>query len=118
MSAILIRLFGRLPIGWLQLTHSPTCFAAAIAGLAFETLRQGKPFSFEINSQTLAAVGTLEVGGNFTVDGTLFVSDQTFLRFFAGRSSGAPNHILIDVDDGVSPDAIVERLRAVFPLML
>ena len=35
MSHLLQWLFGRLPIGWLQLTHSRTRFAAALAGVAF-----------------------------------------------------------------------------------
>ncbi|HSF63776.1 MAG TPA: FtsX-like permease family protein [Paracoccaceae bacterium] len=35
MSWLLQRLFGRLPIGWLQLTHNRTRFAAALAGVAF-----------------------------------------------------------------------------------
>jgi putative ABC transport system permease protein len=35
MSRLLHALFGRLPIGWLQLTHNRTRFAAALAGVAF-----------------------------------------------------------------------------------
>ncbi len=35
MSRLLQFLFGRLPIGWLQLTHNRTRFAAALAGVAF-----------------------------------------------------------------------------------
>lgn len=35
MSYLLQRLFGRLPIGWLQLTHNRTRFTAALAGVAF-----------------------------------------------------------------------------------
>lgn len=35
MKSLLQWLFGRLPIGWLQLTHSRTRFAAALAGVAF-----------------------------------------------------------------------------------
>lgn len=35
MSWLLRRLFGRLPIGWLQLTHNRTRFVAALAGVAF-----------------------------------------------------------------------------------
>jgi putative ABC transport system permease protein len=35
MSRLLQTLFGRLPIGWLQLTHSRTRFAAALSGVAF-----------------------------------------------------------------------------------
>jgi putative ABC transport system permease protein len=35
MTALLTRLLGRLPVGFLQLTHNPTRFAAALAGVAF-----------------------------------------------------------------------------------
>ncbi|MCF3972134.1 FtsX-like permease family protein [Paracoccus salsus] len=35
MSWLLRHLFGRLPIGWLQLTHNRSRFAAALAGVAF-----------------------------------------------------------------------------------
>jgi len=93
----------------------------AIRGVApsvFEGLATGKPFSFEISDKTLTAVGVLELGGSFFTDGTLFVSDQTFLRFFGNRSSGAPNHILINVDDGISVDVVAARLRDALPASL
>lgn len=35
MNRILSLIFGRLPIGWLQLTHNPMRFAAALTGVAF-----------------------------------------------------------------------------------
>ena len=35
MTALLARLLGRLPIGWLQLTHTRARIAAALAGVAF-----------------------------------------------------------------------------------
>ena len=35
MSPLLAALFGRLPIGWLQLVHNRPRFAAALAGVAF-----------------------------------------------------------------------------------
>ena len=35
MTALLTALFGRLPIGWLQLRHNRARFAAALAGVAF-----------------------------------------------------------------------------------
>lgn len=35
MTAFLTRLLGRLPVGFLQLTHNPARFAAALAGVAF-----------------------------------------------------------------------------------
>lgn len=38
MTAILERLLGRLPIGWLQLTHNPARLAAALTGVAFANI--------------------------------------------------------------------------------
>lgn len=35
MNKLLQWVFGRLPVGWLQLTHSRTRFSAALAGVAF-----------------------------------------------------------------------------------
>ena len=57
----------------------------------------------------------MDVGGGFLADGMMVTSDQTFLRFFPSRVSGAPDHILLRVADGISPDAVVTRLRAVLP---
>ena len=38
MTALLARLLGRLPIGWLQLTHNRARMGAALAGVAFANL--------------------------------------------------------------------------------
>ena len=38
MTALLTYILGRLPIGWLQLKHNKTRFAAAIAGVAFANI--------------------------------------------------------------------------------
>lgn len=86
-----------------------------ISDSVFESLLEGRSFSFEINGQTLKAIGTLDVGGGFLADGTLVMSDQTFLRFFNKRDSGAPSHILLKADDSASLTTLVERLRAVLP---
>ncbi len=87
-----------------------------IPAAAFDGLIAGKPFAFEIGGTTFTAVGTLEVGGGFSADGTLFVSEQTFLRAFGNRTSAAPNHILVNVEKGENPDLVVERLRNALPL--
>ncbi len=83
---------------------------------AFDGLLAGSPFPFEIQGTTLTAVGTLQVGGGFTADGTLFVSEQTFLRTSPNRAAGAPSHILLNVDEGADPAIVVERLRATLPM--
>ncbi len=82
---------------------------------SLDGVSSAEPFLFEANDRTLSAVGTLDVGGGFSADGTLFASDQTFLRLFNARSSSAPNHILLKVDEGIDPGVIVERLRDVLP---
>lgn len=71
----------------------------------------GTPFVFEVSGRTLSAVGTLQIGGGFSADGTLFTSDQTFLRLFGNRLSGTPSHILLKTGDGIDTDIVVERLR-------
>ena len=82
---------------------------------ALEGVSPEKPYVFELNNSTVWAVDTLEVGGGFSADGTLYASDQTFLELFGSRSSSAPTHILVSVEDGIDHHVVVERLRAVLP---
>ena len=81
----------------------------------FENISLDTPLFLEANDTTLSAVGALDIGGGFGADGTLIVADQTFLGLFPQRSAGAPNYILVNVDDDVSPDFVVERLRIALP---
>ncbi len=48
-------------------------------------------------------VDTFFIGGGFSADGYLIVSDQTFLRLFPQRQPGAPNHILVRLERALSP---------------
>lgn len=80
-----------------------------------EGLIAGTPFHFEAGGNTLTAVGTMDVGGGFLADGMLVMSDQTFLRAFPNRSSGAPSHILIRADEGISVEVVIARLQATLP---
>ena len=75
------------------------------------------PYEFEAKGHTLSVVGTINGwGGGFAADGTLVTSDQTFLGLFPNRSAGAPNHILLRVEPGADPRAVVERLRTILPV--
>ncbi len=69
------------------------------------------PLVFEARSQQLSVVGTVSFGGGFAEDGSMIVSDQTFMRLFPQRSSGAPNHILLKVAPGEDPDVVAKRVR-------
>lgn len=81
----------------------------------FEELNTGGQYSFETGGNTLAAVGTMDVGGGFLADGMMIASDQTFLRVFPSRTSSAPNHILLRTGDGVSTEAVIARLSDALP---
>ncbi|MFT5303447.1 MAG: putative ABC transport system permease protein [Mariniblastus sp.] len=72
---------------------------------------QTTPLRFEARGQQLAIVGTISIGGGFADDGSMIVSDQTFMHLFPNRFSGAPNHILLKVDSGENPRAVAERVR-------
>lgn len=73
-------------------------------------LSAAAPLRFEANGLTLSAVGTVSVGGGFTADGSLVVSDQTFLRLFPQRLAGTPTHVLVAVEPGADPQAVSRRL--------
>lgn len=75
----------------------------------------GRGFAFEASGVSLLATGIIDVGGGFLADGMMITSDQTFLRAFPSRSSGAPDHILVHVDEGVFAETVVDRLRAALP---
>jgi len=81
----------------------------------FPAIDAGNPYTFEVNNRTITVVGTFDIGGGFTADGYLVVSDQTFLRLFPRRASGAPNLVFVRADRGVPVAEVVERLRARLP---
>lgn len=70
------------------------------------------PLRFEANGRTVTATGNFDLGGSFTADGSLAVSDQTFLRLFPSRIAGTPSHILVDVVPGADPAEVIARLSA------
>ncbi len=69
------------------------------------------PVRFEAGGQQLNVVGTVTFGGGFADDGSMVVSDQTFMRLFPVRSSGGPNHILLKVGDGEDAGIVASRIR-------
>ncbi|MEQ8823644.1 MAG: ABC transporter permease DevC [Filomicrobium sp.] len=80
-------------------------------------VRTGNPVSFETAGRTITIEGLFSIGAGFGSDGYLIVSDQTFLRLFPSRSSGAPNYIFVNADPSVSTVDLVERLRNVLPAL-
>lgn len=81
----------------------------------FAAIAEGRPYEVELRGRALTVPGTFAMGGGFSADGYLIVSDQTFLRLFPQRSAGAPNHILVTLAPGAEPAATIERLRRLLP---
>jgi len=81
----------------------------------FAGVNQNAPLKFEARGRTLSIVNAFGIGGGFTFDGYLVVSDQTFLKLYPQRVSGAPNHILVKLETGADPNAVISDLRAVLP---
>lgn len=75
----------------------------------------GERVAFEYNGRTLTVAGGFTLGGGFESDGYAVVSDQTFLRMFPKRSSGAPNHVLVRAAPGVDPKTLASQLARTLP---
>lgn len=68
------------------------------------------PLQFEANGRTLTATASIALGGGFSADGALIVSDQTFLRLFPARLGGTPTHIMVAVAPGADATPVAARL--------
>lgn len=81
----------------------------------FNSLSPETPAIFEMNNQEIRLVGTLEMGAGFSADGNLVMSDQSVFRLSPSRSSSAPDHILLKVQEGASVEATVNALQQILP---
>jgi putative ABC transport system permease protein len=112
VSAVIAPKLGRLMIENTALMDEGT---RGLPASVLAAIKAGTGYRFEANGLTLSTIGTMTVGGGFLADGMLVMSDQSFLRFFKSRRSGAPDHILLQVAEGVDPDIVAKRLVAVLP---
>ena len=81
----------------------------------FAEIDAGRPYRIEASSRGITLLGTFSLGGGFSADGYLIVSDQTFLKLFRQRSVGAPNYILVRAAPGEDVPALAARLRERLP---
>ncbi|MFT6607132.1 MAG: putative ABC transport system permease protein [Halocynthiibacter sp.] len=115
MSRLLTLLFGRLPIGWLQLTHSRGRFFAAIAGVAFANLLVFMQLGImgALNSSTVAPYAMLNADiilssqdGNTLTDGGHIPRARMFQALgVAGVTDAAPlfiGNLPFTLEDGSS----------------
>lgn len=115
MSHLLTLLFGRLPIGWLQLTHSRGRFIAAVAGVAFANLLVFMQLGImgAMNNSTVAPYAMLEADiilssqdGDTLTDGGHIPRARMFQALgVAGVSDATPlfvGNLPFTLDDGSS----------------
>ncbi len=82
----------------------------------FAAIDAGEPYEFEANSlRRLTVIGTFEIGGGFSADGHLIVSDQTFFRIFKDSVPGAPNYIFVTLKPGADRQSVLAALRGALP---
>lgn len=100
MSRLLTWLFGRLPIGWLQLSHSRTRLVAAVAGVAFANLLVFMQLGImgALNNSTVAPYALLDAdiilssqeGNTLTDSGSIARAYMFQALGVAGVASGTP----------------------------
>jgi putative ABC transport system permease protein len=77
----------------------------------FAAIEGGRALEFEAQGVSLTIPGTIEIGGGFSSDGYLIVSEQTFFRMFPRRIPGAPSQILVRLAPGAAAAPVVAALR-------
>ena len=70
------------------------------------------PLEFEVVGKAIAAIGSYSMGAGFGWDGSLVVSDLTFMRLIRQRSMGTPSHVLVDLESGMEVAPALAQLRA------
>ncbi|HEY9648834.1 MAG TPA: ABC transporter permease DevC [Chroococcidiopsis sp.] len=65
----------------------------------------------EVERRKVTIVGTYDLGGGFTSDGTLILSDQNFLRFFSPRSLNRIDVGLIQIDPAADIERVTQSIR-------
>lgn len=78
-------------------------------------IRENGVFNIEAQGRSLALRGTFEQGASFDVDGSLIVSDQTFLRLFPKRRPGTPTVALLSTQSGVDNEILAAQIEQMLP---
>ncbi len=65
---------------------------------------------FEFKGRELTVIDTVSVGGGFTSDGVMLVSDQTFFHLFPNRASSAPDRIFLKIDGSFALESVAAKV--------
>src|SRR5262245_5890187 len=84
-------------------------------GPVAERFLEEGPQTGEVNGRRLRIVGLFQLGTSFAEDGTLIMSDETFLRINPGRQRGVVNFGLISVKPGADRERVKTAIAAILP---
>jgi putative ABC transport system permease protein len=84
-------------------------------GPVADTLGSGKALVTEINNRQLEVVGLYQMGTSFGLDGSIFTSEDNWLRLFPQRSRDDIQLGLIKLAEGANPAEVRDRLRDYLP---
>lgn len=75
----------------------------------------GEPAQAEITGRTITFADLFTLGASFNSDGSILVSDQTYLRLFPRSSAAAVSAVLLRSAPGEDPAEVAARLRDALP---
>ncbi|OYW12940.1 MAG: DevC protein, partial [Planctomycetales bacterium 12-60-4] len=80
-------------------------------GPVVETLNREGSLQTEVNRRRITVVGSINVGISITTDGNLYMTPENFLRLLPGRSPGAVDLGLIELQPGTDPEQMRRELQ-------
>jgi len=84
-------------------------------GPVSESFLQTGKVSTEVGGRQVDIAGLFQLGTSFGIDGTLVMSDETFMRVVPGREHGIVNIGLIRVKPGADPNRVRSDIDALLP---
>jgi putative ABC transport system permease protein len=76
----------------------------------------GKVITTELGNRRVTIGGLFQMGATFGADGNVLTSDLNFLRIFGGRKKGTIDVGLIQLEAGVDPARVLEKMRGPSPI--
>ena len=73
------------------------------------------PVIVEVAGRRVDIVGLIQLGTSFAADGTLVMSDETFVRVVPGRQRGIVNLGLITLKPGADPERVRNHIAKILP---
>jgi putative ABC transport system permease protein len=81
-----------------------------------QVYKEDKPVVAELSGHRVEIAGLYTMGTSFAFDGSMIVSDETFLDIFQGRKRGIIDLGLIKLKPGADPESVKRELARILPV--